>query len=583
MLGWFGRKSGPERQAFVPAWLSGEGEQGGFARGYQAQLDEVYRRNPVGLRAVRLVAGLAGGLPLFGDAKAVALVKADGLLERAAAALLLHGNAYARLVTDSHDRPAELHLMRPERVSVVSRADGWPAAYLYRGGGQVVRVARDDALGRRQVVHLKALDPSDDHYDAERDYQAGQMRSSGGGRGNRDERIEISAVLAATQAKRLVEEAYERRWQSGDRLKLRLPPAWMDMRPGNAIQLENSTQAWVVRSLSIEAMSVVIEAEQAPATVPALPAAPGRSIAEPDVAVGRTALALFEMPALGDAPEASVKVRAAAGNDGLWRRVPAELALGTDAPTALAMERRAVLGSAESVLDARAPLVLDDISSVVIRLINKAQHLLNADALMAGTNLAILGDELLQFGRAEQLGDGLYRLSKLLRGRRGTEWAAVSHAAGDRFCMMDAAAMRTVELPASAVSAMLNATAHGIGDSAPLPVAGRAVTGEALRPPSPCRVSLTRDGPDVRAEWIRRSHRGWGWIDGVGVPEDSFPEVYRLSLAGPGGETIAETATASAIFPIAELPAGPGEEITLAVMTVGPVALSRPAFAIITL
>jgi hypothetical protein len=149
--------------------------------------------------------------------------------------------------------------------------------------------------------------------------------------------------------------------------------------------------------------------------------------------------------------------------------------------------------------------------------------------------------------------------------------------------MMDAAAMRTVELPASAVSAMLNATAHGIGDSAPLPVAGRAVTGEALRPPSPCRVSLTRDGPDVRAEWVRRSHCGWSWIDGVGVPEDSFPEVYRLSLAGPGGETIAETATASAIFPIAELSAGPGEEISLAVMTVGPAALSRPAFAIITL
>lgn len=33
MLGWFGRKSAPERQAFVPAWLQGEGEQGGFARG----------------------------------------------------------------------------------------------------------------------------------------------------------------------------------------------------------------------------------------------------------------------------------------------------------------------------------------------------------------------------------------------------------------------------------------------------------------------------------------------------------------------------------------------------------------------
>jgi HK97 family phage portal protein len=169
MLEWLWRKSAPERQPYVPLWLQGEGERRGLARGYESQLDEVYRRNPVGLRAVRLVAGLVGGLPVFGPStgsgqKAVELVKANGLLERAAANLLLHGNAYARLVTDSNDRPAELHLMRPERVSVAAGADGWPSAYLYRGGGQVVRVAREDALGRRQVAHLTALNPGDDHY-----------------------------------------------------------------------------------------------------------------------------------------------------------------------------------------------------------------------------------------------------------------------------------------------------------------------------------------------------------------------------------------------------------------------------------
>ena len=164
MAFWFGRKSAPERQPFVPAWLSGEGESGGYVRGYEAQLDEVFRRNPIGLRAVRLVSGLVGGLPIFGPAKAVELIKAGGLLERAAANLVLHGNAYVRLLSDSHDRPAELHLMRPERVSVASGADGWPTAYLYRGGGQVVRIARKDALGRQQVAHLKALDPGDDHY-----------------------------------------------------------------------------------------------------------------------------------------------------------------------------------------------------------------------------------------------------------------------------------------------------------------------------------------------------------------------------------------------------------------------------------
>jgi len=569
----------------VPAWLAGEAESGGFARGYQAQLDEVYRRNPVGLRAVRLVAGLAGGLPIFGPSTssgqaAVALVKADGLLERAAAGLLLHGNVFVRLVTDSHDRPAQLHLMRPERVSVVSGADGWPSAYLYRAGGQAVRIGRNDALGRRQVAHLKALDPSDDHYDPDRDYQAGQMRSSGGG-GSRDERIEIPAVLTAVQAKQLVEEALARRWRGGDRLRLRLPPSRLDIRPGQAIQLVDSAQAWEARSVSIEGMAVVIEAEAAPTAIPILPAAPGRSMTQPDVPVGRTELALFELPALGEVPDSSVKTYLAGSNSGYWKPAPVEMALAGTALAGMALSRCAGVGVADSVLDPRAPPILDQISTVVIRLVNPAQLLLNADqdALMAGANLAIIGQELIQFGQADQLGEGVYRLSNLLRGRRGTEWAALNHSVGDRFCMIDSRAVRTVELPASAVAAMLVATAHGIGDAAPLPAVQHMVTGESLRPPPPCRLRLRRDGPTLVADWVRRSHHGWAWVDGVGVAGDPFPELYRLSVAGPAGTLVAETTTTAASLNLAELPAGNGETLTLAVSTVGPAALSHPATA----
>ena len=89
---WFSRKSAEPVKPFVPVWLQGEGgEAGRFPRGYQAQLNEVYRANPIGLRAVRLVAGLVGTLPLFaakGEARAIDLVRANSLLERAAAAQL---------------------------------------------------------------------------------------------------------------------------------------------------------------------------------------------------------------------------------------------------------------------------------------------------------------------------------------------------------------------------------------------------------------------------------------------------------------------------------------------------------------
>jgi HK97 family phage portal protein len=107
---------------------------------------------------------MLGGLTIDGDARAVALVKRDGLLESIAANLLLHGNAYVQLIADDHDKPGELCLLRPERVSVVCDDRGWPVAYLHRAGGQLTRIDRLDGLGRMQVAHIKALHPRDDHY-----------------------------------------------------------------------------------------------------------------------------------------------------------------------------------------------------------------------------------------------------------------------------------------------------------------------------------------------------------------------------------------------------------------------------------
>ena len=423
------------------------------------------------------------------------------------------------------------------------------------------------------------------YYDPDRDYQAGQMRSAGGGNGSRDERVELPAVLDAVRAKLLVEEGFARRWRNGDRIKLRLPPTHLGLRPGKVIQLATNTRALVVRSVSIEGMAVAVEAEEAPVTVPALPAAPGRSVSEQDVVIGRTELALFELPPLGDAPEASAKLCCAASNEGKWKPVAVELANGANPVGTIAIARRAVLGTAESALEARSPLVFDDLSSVVIRLANAGHYLLNADddALMAGVNLAILGDEVLQFGRADPIGDGLYHLSHLLRGRRGTEWAAAAHAIGDPFCLIDAASMSFVSLPPNAVGANLTATAHGIGDSAPLPMAGRLLAGESLRPPAPCHLLLQREGASLVSSWTRRSHRGWSWTDGVGVAEDPFLELYRIIVTGPAGELVDESTTPGASFNIAELPATAGQSIEVAVAMIGPAALSRPATAAIIL
>jgi len=163
---WFGAKSAPiEAGLCLPPWLKDAHAEEGFARGYAAQLGEVYRTNPVGLRSVRLVAGAVGGLKLFSaNPDALRMVAVGGLMERIAAELLLHGNAYCRLLLGSQGLPVELAPMRPERVSIATDERGQASAYVYRGGRNSVRYAARDALLRREVVHLKSLNPEDDLY-----------------------------------------------------------------------------------------------------------------------------------------------------------------------------------------------------------------------------------------------------------------------------------------------------------------------------------------------------------------------------------------------------------------------------------
>ncbi|MCL6305210.1 phage portal protein, partial [Streptococcus agalactiae] len=76
--------------------------------------------------------------------------------------MLLHGNAYIQVLRDGDGGAAALYALRPERVSVEVDAGGWPAAYRYRVGERVTRLAADGP--RPDIVHIRSFNPLDDHY-----------------------------------------------------------------------------------------------------------------------------------------------------------------------------------------------------------------------------------------------------------------------------------------------------------------------------------------------------------------------------------------------------------------------------------
>ncbi|WP_114228751.1 MULTISPECIES: phage portal protein [Sphingomonas] len=165
-MNWFGRKSAPAPAA-LPTWstLAGTNDDVG-PRSYQARINEVFLSNPVGQRSVRLVAGTVAALPIDqieGDEQAAKVGLRPRLLETVATQLLLHGNAYLYCVATERGL-SELVPLRPEKVSVTLDERGWPSGYVYRSGpNRTARYAARDALARPQVLHLRALNPTDDH------------------------------------------------------------------------------------------------------------------------------------------------------------------------------------------------------------------------------------------------------------------------------------------------------------------------------------------------------------------------------------------------------------------------------------
>ena len=153
------------------------GRIGWSARDPVSMVKSGFCGNPIGFRAVRLIAEAAAALPLvlqdaerryethpvlsLLDAPNPAQTRAD-LLEALFGQILLSGNGYLKAGLSTSGVPIELHVLRSDRMSLVPGSDGWPVAYDYTVSG---RKHRFDVSGSQsQICHIRSFHPHDDHY-----------------------------------------------------------------------------------------------------------------------------------------------------------------------------------------------------------------------------------------------------------------------------------------------------------------------------------------------------------------------------------------------------------------------------------
>jgi len=140
-------------------------------------------------------------------------------------------------------------------------------------------------------------------------------------------------------------------------------------------------------------------------------------------------LALLDVPRSADFSTGPALMLAASTPSPGWKRQRVELCFGGQSITVQTARSKSVLGRAETMLEPGGADVIDEANEVDVALVDPDQWLTSCDdeALSAGRNLAIIGRELIQFGRATALGGGKFRLGRLMRGRNGTEFACAGH------------------------------------------------------------------------------------------------------------------------------------------------------------
>lgn len=466
--------------------------------------------------------------------------------------------------------------------ALVGPVGGWYAAegagvVLRQGPGPARVVTDGGATGDAPEWRRPPAQPASvaiAYHDIDRDHQIGVQQVLTPGAGGRVARIELPAAMTGADAAGIAGAAAARLALSGVVRTVTLDWDALGIGAGDRIAMAGEPGLWRARRVRIEGAAVVVELVPiAAATLPP-PVATGVAQLAADEVAGATLLRLVELPDGDGGVQGTPTIAAvAAGTGPGWRR--ATLLYGDDAGgwhEAGGTAAAGTIGRVDGGVAVGPSTIEDRATRIEVVLPYDGMTLHDADdaALDSGGNAALIGDEIVQFGRAERLSPTRWRLSRLWRGRRGTEWAIAAHGEGDGFVLLDPATLRRVDAPA-AVGVAWSAMAVGIaGDD--VATATILPDGRGIVPPAPVHLTIGREGDMLVLAWVRRGRGGWAWRDAVEIPLGEEREAYRVTRIGADGVAVTNEVAEPALR--IAIPASPTRIEVRQIGTHGP---SRPA------
>ena len=435
-----------------------------------------------------------------------------------------------------------------------------------RGDKKAVALGVDDLVPDRlgRLLQLTRAQESEtpaelalSFIDGARDYRVTSVLSRRiEGWSRRQTQAEVAVVMERGEARRRADAWLQDLWVARETATFRLRPNLVALEAGDAVTLEvdgarrlyriTGVTDGAVRSIEARAFDPLVY-DAPPAFTPMATTASPQLAGPPypiilDLAIARDATNTLQHLAVFADP---------------W---PGALALWRSVGGSYALERRitrcAIIGE---TLDAMGPgpvARLDRSARIRVQVRGGALASVSEMQMLGGANVGALRGadgawEIFGFAGAELVGDGVYRLSLLLRGLGGEEHLAKrTLPAGAVFVLLDEAVVPLVAGLAQVGAANAWRVGPADRDYADAACAAFASTAsaKALTPYAPARLRAVRGASGVTFSLLRRARRdgdGWQLID---IPLGEEIEAYELDLLRNGSLVRTLTMTGASVL-----------------------------------
>lgn len=409
-----------------------------------------------------------------------------------------------------------------------------------------------DEIQLPRVLNITGFDPAKDY---EKTAQPA-YRMTGFAVG--EETIDLPMTLTADELRRIAERSIYRRHVEGSLATASLPPTYGWLDPAQVITVTADGITHRLRIQSIQgalpgALNFSFVEDQAEVFTQTISGGSGGGYTGPTVEVPVESIAfLFDVVNLRDGdnlPGYYAAVGPKASN-GAWRGAGLyedrgagyELVQSFLTPAMIGVTATALAAAPGDAWDYSSTVDVDLYGSGSLESVTEAQ-------VLGGANACLIGVEVLQFATAAKLGgySNRWRLSTLLRGRRGSDYASTAGTgSGSRFALLDSSVVFLEKALADRnVATSFKAVTSGLA------LADTAATSftwdcQNMKPLAVVEIAGARDGGNnLTLTWVRRSRIGQDtpYDTGADPPIGEETEAYEVDVMS--GVTVLRTISAT--------------------------------------